>query len=266
MSNNISYTEVNRIRLYSISILGVKVHRLTLDEALRTLEMLMFDHGPHMVITLNTEMVMLAQRNASFREIINKAELVLPDSIGLVWASSMLGDKLPERLPGVDIVQHFAQIIAQNRSRLFLLGAAPGVADQVAAIFQHRYQGIEIVGTYAGSPSPDDEKKICEMINRSKAQILLVAYKVPEQEFWIARNLNKLHVSIVINVGGTFDFIAGVAKRAPKWMQNVGLEWFFRLLQQPQRWRRMLALPQFAWKVILFRLHQEMHSNKYSQV
>jgi N-acetylglucosaminyldiphosphoundecaprenol N-acetyl-beta-D-mannosaminyltransferase len=265
MSNEVLNKEVNKNTLQVISILGVKVHRLTFDEALRTLKMLMFDHGPNMIITLNTEMVMLAQRNASFREIINKAALILPDSIGLVWASTILGDKLPERLPGVDIVQHFAQIINQNRFRLFLLGAAPGVAEQVAIIFQNRYQGIDIVGTYAGSPSIDDEENICEIINRSKAQILLVAYKVPEQEFWIARNLNKLHVSIVINVGGTFDFIAGVTKRAPKWMQNAGLEWFFRLLQQPQRWRRMLALPRFALKVILFRLHQKMHLNKYSQ-
>ena len=245
--------EVERTRLQAISILGVKVHTLTIDKTLDILEKLTLDREPHMVITLNTEMVMLAQRNASFREIINNASLIIPDSMGLVWASRILGDKLPERIPGVDIVQHFGRIAGQNRFRLFLLGAAPGIAEQVAKIFQHRYQGVDIVGTYAGSPKLDEEEKICDMVNRSKAQVLLVAYKVPEQEFWIARNLNKLHVSIVMNVGGTFDFIAGVTKRAPKWMQNAGLEWFFRLVQQPQRWRRMLALPHFALKVILFR-------------
>jgi N-acetylglucosaminyldiphosphoundecaprenol N-acetyl-beta-D-mannosaminyltransferase len=265
MLDNELNKEAHRIIPQAVSILDVKVHTLTFDKTLGILEMLTLDCKPHIVITLNTEMVMLAQRNESFREIINKASLIIPDSIGLVWASRILGNKLPERIPGVDIVQHFARIAGQKKFRLFLLGAAPGVAEQVAKIFQHRYQGINIVGTYAGSPNPDDEKRICDMINDSSAQILLVAYKVPEQEFWMARNLNKLHVSIVINVGGTFDFIAGVTKRAPKWMQHVGLEWFFRLLQQPQRWRRMLALPQFALKVILLRIHQELHLKTYSQ-
>jgi N-acetylglucosaminyldiphosphoundecaprenol N-acetyl-beta-D-mannosaminyltransferase len=159
--------EVNRSGFQAISILGVKVHKLTLDEALRTLEMFTIDCAPHMIITLNTEMVMLAQRNESFRKVINSASLVLPDSMGLVWASRILGDKLPERLPGVDIVQHFARIAGKKGFRLFLLGAASGVAEQVAAIFQERYQGLNIVGTYAGSPSQDDEEKICKMINSS---------------------------------------------------------------------------------------------------
>ena len=237
-------------KLSSIEILGIRIDKLTRSDAIKYLDSMVQNHQAHIAITLNTEMVMFAQHNARFKDIMNNASLIIPDSMGLIWASRILGERLPERLAGVDIVQHFVRFAGQQKYRLFLLGAAPGVAERVASIFRQRYPGIEIVGTYAGSPKPEEEQKICEMVNNSTAQILLVAYKVPEQEFWISRNINKLRVGVVINVGGTFDFIAGVTKRAPRWMQNVGLEWFFRLLQQPQRWRRMLALPRFAIKVL----------------
>jgi N-acetylglucosaminyldiphosphoundecaprenol N-acetyl-beta-D-mannosaminyltransferase len=223
---------------------------VTLDEAVTQLEWMSQNSGPHLVVTLNTEMVMLAQRNHEFRDIINHASLTLPDAMGIVWASRILGNPLPERTAGVDTVERFARIASTRGIRFFFLGAAPGVAEQAAAKLQERYPGLTVVGTYAGSPHPDEEPDICTRITRVSPHVLLVAYRVPEQEFWIARNLYRLHVPVVVNVGGTFDFLAGVTRRAPSWMRERGFEWLYRLIRQPHRWRRMLALPRFAAMVL----------------
>jgi N-acetylglucosaminyldiphosphoundecaprenol N-acetyl-beta-D-mannosaminyltransferase len=237
----------------STYILGVRVHKVTMSEALAQLEWMSQKTGPHLVITLNSEMLMLAQHNREFRGIINNASLTLPDAMGIVWASRMLGDPLPERTAGVDTVERFANIARQRGIRFFLLGAASGVAEQAAAKLQGRYPGLIIAGTYAGSPHLDEEPDICRRVRSASPHVLLVAYKVPEQEFWIARNLHRLHVPVIMNVGGALDFIAGVTRRAPLWMRERGLEWLYRLIQQPRRWRRMLALPRFAAAVLCHR-------------
>jgi N-acetylglucosaminyldiphosphoundecaprenol N-acetyl-beta-D-mannosaminyltransferase len=145
----------------------------------------------------------------------------------------------------VDLVEEFVRFASTRDIRFFFLGAAPGVAERAAAILQRKYPGLIVAGTYPGSPDPAEEVDLCEHIRAVNPHVLLVAYRVPEQEFWMARNLQRLNVPIVINVGGTFDFIAGVTRRAPRWMRSVGFEWLFRLLYQPWRWRRMLALPRF---------------------
>ena len=237
----------------TIEILGVKVHKVTMEEALEHLEYMAQNGRPQIVITLNTEMVMLAQRNQEFRKILNNAALVLPDAVGLVWASRVLGEPLPERMAGVDTVERFASNASRKNIRFFLLGAAHGVADKVAHRLQERYPGLVVSGTYAGSPYPDDEEQICKRIIAAAPHVLLVAYRVPEQEFWIARNLQRLDVPVVINVGATFDFIAGVIRRAPLWMQKHGLEWLYRLICQPSRWRRVVALPRFVIAVLHYR-------------
>ncbi|MBN1967050.1 MAG: WecB/TagA/CpsF family glycosyltransferase, partial [Anaerolineae bacterium] len=134
--------------------------------------------------------------------------------------------------------------------RLFLLGAAPGVAERTAAVLECDYPGLQIAGTYAGSPAPQEEEAIIERVNASGADILFVAYGAPRQDDWIARNRERLNVRVAMGVGGSFDFIAGVVPRAPRWMQQIGLEWLFRLIRQPWRWRRMLRLPRFIWAVL----------------
>jgi N-acetylglucosaminyldiphosphoundecaprenol N-acetyl-beta-D-mannosaminyltransferase len=234
----------------SIEILGVKVHKVTLMEALALLKSMALDGGPHLVITLNSEMIMRAQRDHHFRDIINNASLSLPDAMGIVWASRILGTALPERLAGVDTVERLAEMASMSGIRLFLLGAAPGIAERVAAKLQSRHPSLIIAGTFAGSPHLDEEAEICRRVGAAKPHVLLVAYEVPQQEYWIARNLQRLHVPVVINVGGSFDFIAGVTRRAPLWMREHGLEWLYRLICQPRRLWRMLALPCFAAAVL----------------
>jgi N-acetylglucosaminyldiphosphoundecaprenol N-acetyl-beta-D-mannosaminyltransferase len=144
-----------------------------------------------------------------------------------------------------------AQDCATHGYRLFLLGAAPGVAETAGQRLQELAPGLVIAGTYAGSPGPSEEYEIIERLRAAQADVLCVAYGAPAQELWIYRNLARLPVAVAMGVGGAFDFITGRQQRAPVRMQKLGLEWLYRLYRQPWRWRRMLALPHFALKVLL---------------
>ena len=155
-----------------------------------------------------------------------------------------------ERVAGSDLVGQIADRAQTTGWRIFLLGAAEGVAEQAAIKLRERYPQTHIVGTYAGSPRPEDEADIAARIRSSKADILLVAYGAPKQDKWIARNLDRTGVSVAMGIGGSLDFIVGTQKRAPQWMQRVGLEWLYRLVREPWRWRRQLALPKFVWAVL----------------
>ncbi len=240
-----------------VRILGVRVDDVTMDEAIERLEEMVSVGGPHQVVTVNPEFIMRAQQDAAFRQVLEEADLAIPDGQGLLWAARLLGRPLRQRVAGSDLVPALAAHSALRGYRLYLLGAAPGVAEQAAAVLRRQYPGIRIVGTYAGSPAPAEEGDIVARIVAVRPDFLFVAYGAPAQDLWIHRNQQKLQVPVAIGVGGTLDFIAGVRKRAPRWMQRLGLEWLFRLVQEPRRWRRMLALPRFAWRVALARLRGE---------
>jgi N-acetylglucosaminyldiphosphoundecaprenol N-acetyl-beta-D-mannosaminyltransferase len=204
----------------------------------------------HHVCTINPEFMMIAQRDVNFFNILSRADLCVPDGVGLLWAAKYLGHPLPERVTGSDGVPIIAARAAEKGWRLFFLGAAPGVADQAAEILRARHPGLQIVGIYSGSPAPNEEDEIVARVNEAQADILFVAYGAPEQDKWIARNLPRLRVKMAMGVGGAFDFIAGVVPRAPLWIQRMGLEWLFRLYLQPWRFKRMLRLPLFVLAVL----------------
>ncbi|MBN1562722.1 MAG: WecB/TagA/CpsF family glycosyltransferase [Anaerolineae bacterium] len=210
-------------------------------------------HICHQICTVSPEFVMIAQQNPAFMRVLQEADLCVADGVGLLFAARYLGRPLPERVTGSDGVPLIAQRAAREGWSLYLLGAAPGIAEQAAARLIEQNPGLQIVGTYAGSPAPEEEDAIIERVNASGADILLVAYGAPRQDEWIARNRERLAVSVAMGVGGTFDFVAGVVPRAPRWMQRLALEWLFRLIRQPWRWRRMLRLPRFVWAVIRYR-------------
>jgi len=234
----------------SVSVLGVRVDDVTSDEALRRIEDFIGQGMPHQVVTVNPEFIIAARSDPHFRQILNSAALSLPDGVGLLWATRFLGRPLRERVTGVDTVERVAELAARKGYRLFLLGAREGVAARAARVLKKRYPGLSVAGTYAGSPSPHEEDEIVELVREAKPDVLFVAYGAPQQEKWIARNLKRLGVPVAMGVGGAFDFIAGVVPRAPRWMQRWGLEWLYRLIRQPWRWRRMLALPRFVWLVL----------------
>ena len=242
----------------SVYVLGVRVDRISRDQALgRIMEIVgRWRSSEHQLpcqqlITVNPEFVMAAQRDASFRQAINAAALVVADGVGVVWATRYLRAATPERITGVDTLVALAQRCASTGYRLYLLGAAPGVAEEAAIRLQSLTPGLQIVGTYAGSPAPAEEEAIIERVRVAQADILCVAYGAPAQDLWIYRNLSRLPVALAVGVGGAYDFISGRQRRAPRLFQQLGLEWLYRLYREPWRWRRMLALPLFALRVVL---------------
>jgi len=233
-----------------IDILGIQVDNVTYEEAIARMQEFISDGQPHQVVTVNPEFIVTARDDPHFARVLNEAHLALPDGQGLLWASRILGTPLRERVTGVDTVIRMAAVAAGEGHRVYFLGAAEGVGDAAAQELSLRYPKLQIVGTYAGSPAPDEEEKILGRIWQTHPQILFVAYGAPQQDEWIARNLARLGVPVAMGVGGAFDFISGQAKRAPNWLQRLGLEWLHRLCRQPWRWRRMLALPKFCLLVL----------------
>jgi N-acetylglucosaminyldiphosphoundecaprenol N-acetyl-beta-D-mannosaminyltransferase len=242
----------------SVYVLGVRVDRFSQRQALDRIGTMIAARRAsgnqlacQQVVTVNPEFVMAAQRNAEFRDCINRAALVVADGVGVVWATRYLGKPARERVTGTDTLVELAKLCATQGYRLYLLGAAPGVAEAAGKRLQELAPGLQIAGSYAGSPAPAEEEAILERIRGAQTDVLCVAYGAPAQELWIARNLARLPAAIAMGVGGAYDFISGRQRRAPKIMQRTGLEWAYRLYREPWRWRRMLALPQFMLKVIL---------------
>jgi exopolysaccharide biosynthesis WecB/TagA/CpsF family protein len=239
----------------SADILGVRVDAVTFEGTLNLLEAFIAEGGAHQVVTVNPEFIVAAQTDLLFRRIINRAALVFADGTGVVRAAKWLKQPpLPERVAGVDVVEALARLSAQKGYRLYFLGAQPGVAEQTVAILQKRYPGMVIAGCYAGSPRAADEDEIVARLQAARPDMVLVAYGAPRQDKWIARNMYRLPAPVLIGVGGAFDFISGATRRAPPWVQRMGLEWLHRFFHQPWRWRRMWnAVPRFLWLVFLAR-------------
>jgi N-acetylglucosaminyldiphosphoundecaprenol N-acetyl-beta-D-mannosaminyltransferase len=229
----------------SVEILGVRVDDATYDDLIDLVDAYVASGQPHQIVTLNTEMVIAAHEEASFAEVLNSADLNAADGVGVMLAARLLGHPLRERVTGSDGIYRLAAHCARQGYRPFLLGAAPGVAEMAAGRLVAANPDLEVAGVYAGSPLPEEEDDIIERVRAVEPDLLLVAYGVPAEEQWIARHRQRLGVPVMIGVGGTFDFVAGVTRRAPKWMRRWGLEWLYRLFREPWRWRRQLALPKF---------------------
>ena len=205
--------------------------------------------GSHLVATVNPEFVMRARKDSEFARVLESAALCLPDGTGVVWAARRQGCELREPVAGVDLVQPLAAMCARRGFRLFLLGAAPGVAAELAATLRDANLGLE-VAAHAGSPDPSDDVESVHRIHDHRAQVLLVAYGAPTQELWFDRLKDRLGVSVAVGVGGSFDYLTGRVPRPPAWMRRAGLEWLGRLALQPWRIRRMAVLPMYALKVL----------------
>jgi N-acetylglucosaminyldiphosphoundecaprenol N-acetyl-beta-D-mannosaminyltransferase len=234
----------------SIRILGVRVDAVDPEETLDRIGELVAAGGRHLVATVNPEFIMRARQDPEFARVLESADLCLPDGWGVTWAARRLGSPLPGRVTGSDLIDPLAARAAELGWRLFLLGAAPGVAEQVAGILRRRHPKVVIVGTHGGMAGPDGDAESVRLITAAKPDVLLVAYGAPRQEFWIDRNRDRLPDLVGIGVGGAFDYLSGRVRRAPGWMRRAGLEWLYRLLRQPWRAGRMAVLPAFAMEVL----------------
>lgn len=235
-----------------IDILGAKVDKVTMEEAINRIEGYIADGSPRQVITLNAEIIYQALSEPKLMEIINEADLVTPDGAGVVLASKVLDSPVPERVTGIDLLQELVGVAPDKGWRMFFFGGEPGVADQAAAKLIADYPNLKIVGTNHGFiKSKEDKDNLLTKIKESKPHILCVALGAPRQEYWIKEHLAKLQVPVAIGVGGSLDVISGKAKRAPEVYQKLQLEWLYRLIKEPYRYKRMLALPKFMVKVLL---------------
>lgn len=239
-----------------LSLFGVPLARMRLREVADYLERELAGEGQVVVTTPDTTALWRARRDPRLRRAYQGAELVTPDGTGIVWASRLWGSPLPERVTGIDLVEELCRRAALQGYRLFLLGAAPGVAEEAKARLEERFPGIRIVGTHHGFFS--DNEGIIALINSCSPDILLVGLGVPRQELWMMENRGRLKAKVLIGVGGSLDVLSGRLPRAPRLLQRLGLEWLYRLLRQPSRAGRALAIPPFILRVLLLEPGQEV--------
>jgi N-acetylglucosaminyldiphosphoundecaprenol N-acetyl-beta-D-mannosaminyltransferase len=217
--------------------------------ALDRIEHLVEGGGSHLVATVNPEFVMRASKDSDFARVLESAALCLPDGTGVVWAARRQGCQISAPVAGVDLIPPLAAMCARRGFRLFLLGAAPGVAADYAARLRAEHPGLA-VAAHSGSPDPSSDEESLKLIRAHRTQVLLVAYGAPRQELWIDRMRDRAAVAVGMGVGGSFDYLTGRVPRAPLWMRRAGLEWMHRLAIQPWRIRRMAVLPGYALKVL----------------
>ncbi|MDD4178700.1 MAG: WecB/TagA/CpsF family glycosyltransferase [Candidatus Margulisbacteria bacterium] len=229
----------------TIDFAGIKVDNVTLKEAVEQVEVFIAAGGPRLVVTPNPEIIVTAQKDTELREILNNADLRVPDGISMVVVSRILGRPLQERVSGIDLM---VELIKKGR-RIFLLGGAPGVAEEAADKLINNITGVCVAGTHDGYFS--DDSKVIKQIKEDKPDILFVGLGAGRQERWLNRHLKELNVPVSMVIGGSLDVISERKKRAPKWVRALYIEWLYRLLTEPQRWKRQLALPKFLW--LMFR-------------
>ena len=229
------------------TILGVPVVPYTMDGAVTKLTQDTLQNKRNFVVTANAEIIMIAQDDKEYKTLLSEtADLVLPDGAGTVWAGNYLGYTIPERVAGYDLYLRLLEEAAKNNIPVYFFGGKPGIAEEAAGEGKRRWPGLNVAGCRNGYFSAEEEQEIIEGINRSGAAMLFAALGAPKQEKWLARYRAKLKPCLLMGIGGSFDVLAGKVKRAPKWMQDARLEWFYRLVKQPSRFGRMLALPKFV--------------------
>lgn len=242
-----------------IKIFGVEINNLTMNEAVDIASGYLASNKLNSISTPNTEIVMAAKEDPELKRLINENDLIIPDGIGLIYGSKIKGNPLKERVTGFDLSIKLLEIANQKGYSLYLLGGKEGVARQASKNIIKQYPNIRIAGidngyfkgSHIGHNNHEEELGIIKKINDSKADIIFVGLGFPKQEIWISENRNKISGKLVIGNGGTMDILAGNTKRAPEMFQRLGLEWFYRLVKEPSRIKRQIALPKFILSILL---------------
>ena len=231
-----------------VDVMGVGFDNVTMEEALDQAMALLQTGTAHYAVTPNAEIVYECMHDAEFCSLVNQADLVLPDGSGVVLGAKLLKTPLKQKVAGIDFADQLAGRLARTGKTLYLLGSKPGVAEQAAANLQTKYPGLQIVGTADGYFQ--DEAQVVETINAARPDVLFVCLGAPKQELFMVHHQKQLQVGLMMGLGGSLDGFAGTVKRAPVWMQRAGLEWLYRLIKEPRRFKRMLRLPKFVLAVL----------------
>jgi N-acetylglucosaminyldiphosphoundecaprenol N-acetyl-beta-D-mannosaminyltransferase len=253
-----------------VDLSGALIDRIDFDGAGARIRGFLAAGGAHQVVTVNLDFLSIAERDPHFRDTINRADLAVADGMPLVWASRLTDQPLPQRIAGVDLVDACCEIAAETGAGVFLLGAAPGVAEVAGKQMKDLYPGLQIVGTYSppfGGLTGHENERIVASIRAARPAFLFVAFGAPRQDQWIRAHLGQLGVPVCMGVGCVLDLLAGNVNRAPGWMQRTGLEWAFRLSQEPARlWRRYILDDVPTLGRLVFRAVRQRRSTRIDEL
>ncbi|MDR6553627.1 WecB/TagA/CpsF family glycosyltransferase [Paenibacillus qinlingensis] len=240
-----SLQAVPKVRIY-----GVPISKMSMKQTVDYLSKVIEVKQPHQVITANPIMVMAAQDDPSYLKMMQQAELIVPDGTGVVWAAARVGQPVAERVPGYDLIHELMKVGEKKDWKVYLLGASNEVIQAAADKIRSTYPKVKLVGVRDGYFGDAEDAQVIQAIKEAAPDLLLVGRAAANQEPWIGKYKQQLGVPVMMGVGGSFDVLSGKLKRAPVIFQKLRLEWFYRLLQEPWRYKRMLLLPKFAVKVM----------------
>ena len=241
---------------------GVTVDNISLNYALTKVQhWIKTERTPHIIVTPDALAALRSRTDENYRRIVRGAGLVLPDGAGLIGALKLIGTPIQERIPGVEFTEHLCRRAAYEGWRVWMLGGAPGVAEAAADRLEEKFPGLTVVGTCDGFFKTEETDDICAAIRGAETDILFVGLGVPKQEYWLEEYLGRTGAVIGMGIGGSMDVISGRLTRAPKMWQKVGMEWLYRVIQEPWRWRRLTKLPLFVWYLALTYLHIDSYKN-----
>lgn len=233
-----------------VNILGIPIDKITMNQAVDILIKSITRGERKYVCTPNSEILAMAQEDGELKTALREADMLIADGMGVVLASHIVGKPLPERVAGFDLMENLLEKSNEMNLKIFLFGAAPGVAEQAKINIVNTYPNIRIAGVENGYGYKENEEAIIEKINYEEPDILFVALGAPRQEKWLHDNSWRLKAAVSIGVGGSFDILAGKKTRAPKTMQKLGLEWLYRLIKEPSRYKRTMEIPKFIGMVL----------------
>ncbi|KIL36671.1 N-acetylmannosaminyltransferase [Cohnella kolymensis] len=234
----------------TVSLYGVPFSRMDMKETVAYLTEAIESRRPHRVVTGNPIMLMAGLENPAFHRALATADLVVPDGSGVVWAARKVGQPVKERVAGFDLLHELLKEGEKRSWSVYLLGASAEIIDTAHAKLAEKYPGVRFVGHRDGYFSDREDGAVVSAVRAANPDLLFVARAMNNQEPWIAKYQEVLGVPVMMGVGGSFDVISGKLKRAPALFRKLGIEWFYRLLQEPSRFGRMLVLPRFAMKVL----------------
>jgi N-acetylglucosaminyldiphosphoundecaprenol N-acetyl-beta-D-mannosaminyltransferase len=246
------------------TVAGIPVSNLSEDEAVAVIDKLISEGGSHYGAVVNAAKVVAADRDEKLKRALLEADLVTADGMSVVWASRVLGQPLKQRVTGIDLFQRLVEHAAHHGLSVYFLGAREESARGVVELFRNKYPALRIAGWHNGYFESSEYQSVSEAIRLSGADLLFVAMGSPKQELWIASSVALTGVRFALGVGGSFDHLTGLARRAPRWMQRSGLEWLHRLVREPRRlWRRyLIGNTAFIWLVIRQRLRDSKRARQ----